>query len=755
VPSASWSTVQLAEFLEVFEVLEMLDGENMTRIAVDRVAAAFDAEVVALVLDETVIRCLGFPADAVPVRLLRNASEVHSAILDAPGIGQVHSLSATVSTAGCTLVVLRAGSPFDKEEETLVRSMARALGLAMTATDRLTESRVLAERLAERQYLSDRLSQIQKSISHRAPLQEVMDSITQGAAELLSADVVGLRIVGIGEGGRTIASLTGYPDEGLAQFRSIPLNQGFSGRAFIEGVLVSTGDFAAAATSIGAAPQESIEAAMATPVHHDGRIVGVLNVASRDVGRVFTLAEQEILLRLADHASLAVTDAAAIHALRDSLEGERFKASHDALTALPNRTTVLEMIEYELHHADPAEPLCVLYIDVDRFKLLNDMYGHSFGDRVLIEVASRLSNAVREEDLVGRLAGDEFVVVAPGISAQAAEALAQRVTLEMTEPFVLDGRGTQLSVSVGVAESAPDLSSEELLGNADVAMYRAKTNGRDCVVSYDIQMRDEMFKRADLEQEISLGLKAGEFVPFFQPSMNLDTGEVHSLEALVRWNHPTRGQLNPDAFLALAEETGSIVDIDLCVLEEACRRLAGWTQLHPDLTISVNLSVRHFAHPEIVDFVTETLSKYRLHGSRLWLEITESMVMENDEMTLEILRSLRSLGVRFMVDDFGTGYSSLVYLKRYPIDALKIDREFVDGLGDDLEDEAIVTAIIRLADALGHEVIAEGVETEAQQEWLVQSGCMYAQGFLFSKAISADAIDALLSPVATLENGLL
>jgi diguanylate cyclase (GGDEF)-like protein len=755
VPSASWSTVQLAEFLEVFEVLEMLDAENMTRIAVDRVAAAFDAEVVALVLDETVIRCLGFPADAVPVRLLRSASEVRSSILNAPGIGEVHSVSASVSTAGCTMVVLRAGSPFDREEETLVRSMARALGLAMTATDRLTESRVLAERLSERQYLSDRLSQIQKSISHRAPLQEVMDSITQGAAELLGADVVGLRIVGLGDDGRPIASLAGYPDEGLDHFRSIPLDQGFSGGAFVEGVLVSTEDYAAAARTLGNAPQELIEAAMAAPVHHDGRIVGVLNVASRDVGRVFTPAEQEILLRLADHASLAVTDAAAVHALRDSLEGERFKASHDALTALPNRTTVLEMIEYELHHADPAAPLCVLYIDVDRFKLLNDMYGHSFGDRVLIEVASRLRNAVREEDLVGRLAGDEFVVVAPGISAEAAGALAQRVTLEMTEPLVIDGRGTQVSVSVGVAESAAGLSSEELLGNADVAMYRAKTSGRDCVVSYDVQMRDEMFERADLEQEISLGLKAGEFVPFFQPSLNLATGEVHSLEALVRWNHPTRGQLSPDAFLALAEETGLIVDIDLCVLDEACRRLAGWTQLHPDLTISVNLSVRHFTHPEIVEFVAETLAKYRLHGSRLWLEITESMVMANNEMTLEILRSLRSLGVRFMVDDFGTGYSSLVYLKRYPIDALKIDREFVDGLGNDLEDEAIVTAIIRLADALGHEVIAEGVETAAQQDWLIQSGCLYAQGFLFSKAISADATEVLLSQALTVENGLL
>jgi EAL domain-containing protein (putative c-di-GMP-specific phosphodiesterase class I) len=295
-----------------------------------------------------------------------------------------------------------------------------------------------------------------------------------------------------------------------------------------------------------------------------------------------------------------------------------------------------------------------------------------------------------------------------------------------------------------VAESIPDLMPEALLSNADVAMYRAKTGGRDRVVRYDTQMREEMFERADLEHQISLGLKAGEFVPFFQPSLNLATGEISSLEALVRWNHPDRGELSPAAFLELAEETGLILEIDKQVLDEACRRLSGWTQLNPDLTISVNLSVRHFAGLEIVDFVTETLAKHRLHGSRLWLEITESMVMANDAMTLEILRSLRSLGVRFMVDDFGTGYSSLVYLKRYPIDALKIDREFVDGLGVDLEDEAIVTAIIRLADALGHEVIAEGVETEIQKSWLLESGCLYAQGFLFSKAISGDDLELLL-----------
>jgi diguanylate cyclase (GGDEF)-like protein len=744
VPTVPWSTIQLAEFLEVFEVVEMLDADKMTRIAIDRVAAALDAEVVALLKEESVVRCLGFHPESVPVKLLRTAASLRTSELNAPGIGAMHSISATVSTSGCKLLVMRVAAPFDKEEETLVRSMAKALGLAMTATERLTESRELAERLSERQYLGDQLSLIQQSISHRAPLQEVLDAITHGAIELLGADLVGLRIVGLGERLEPFASLAGFHGEGLEAFRRIPLEQGFSGRAFLEGVLVSTNTFRADAERAGHVFTDGVESAMAAPVQHDGHIVGVLNVASRVSGRDFTAAEQEVLLRLADHASLAVTDAEAVHVLRTSLEGERFKAGHDALTSLPNRSSVLEMVEFEMKDVTVTDPLCVLYIDVDRFKLLNDMYGHLFGDQVLVEVADRLRQAVREEDLVGRLAGDEFVVVAPGISGQAAEALALRIIQTMSEPLLLQGRSTQVTLSVGVAESIPDLLPEALLSNADVAMYRAKTSGRDRVVRYDAQMREEMFERADLEHQISLGLKAGEFVPFFQPSLNLATGEISSLEALVRWNHPDRGELSPAAFLELAEETGLILEIDKQVLDEACRRLSGWTQLNPDLTISVNLSVRHFAGLEIVDFVTETLAKHRLHGSRLWLEITESMVMANDAMTLEILRSLRSLGVRFMVDDFGTGYSSLVYLKRYPIDALKIDREFVDGLGVDLEDEAIVTAIIRLADALGHEVIAEGVETEIQKSWLLESGCLYAQGFLFSKAISGDDLELLL-----------
>jgi len=755
VPSAPWSTVQLSEFLEIFEVLELLDGEKMTKIAIDRVASALDAEVVALVVEDVVRRCVGFPPGRVPEKLLRSAAAVRKSKFDAPGIGEVYSLSAVVSSSGCVLVVLRARQDFDREEETLVRSMAKALGLAMTATDRLTESRALAERLAERQYLSDRLSQIQQSISHRASLQEVMDNITEGAAELLSVDVVGLRVVGIGERSEPMASLAGYPDESLATFRAVPLEQGFSGRAFLEGVLVSTDDLNRDAQLLGRPPQDQVTAAMAAPVHHDEKIVGVLNVASRESGRCFTPAEQEVLLQLADHASLAVTDAAAMHVLRDALEGEKFKASHDALTSLPNRASVLEMMGYELERGAPHSQLCVLYIDVDRFKLLNDMYGHHFGDMVLVEVAERLRLAVRDEDLVARLAGDEFVVVAPGLNGSAAEALAERVCQAMTDALTIDGRETNVSLSVGVSESTLGITSEELLGNADVAMYRAKTGGRNRVVRYTAEMRDEMFRRAELGQELTVALKSGEFVPFFQPSLNLVSEEIHSLEALVRWNHPTRGLLNPDQFLELAEETGQIVAIDQTVLDQAVRRLSIWNHTSPDLTISVNLSARHFANADIVDFVAVTLGKYGVRGSKLWLEITESMVMANDEMTLDILRSLRALGVRFMVDDFGTGYSSLVYLKRYPIDALKIDREFVDGLGVDREDEAIVTAIIRLAEVLGHEVIAEGVETPEQQAWLTNFGCLYAQGFLFSRPIPADAMDSLLNTGFLADTGLL
>jgi diguanylate cyclase (GGDEF)-like protein len=434
----------------------------------------------------------------------------------------------------------------------------------------------------------------------------------------------------------------------------------------------------------------------------------------------------------------------AVHSLEMSLELARFQAGHDGLTSLPNRNAVLDAIEQQTRHCGDSA-FCVMYIDLDRFKRMNDAYGHSFGDAVLIEVSRRLLLAVRSEDLVARISGDEFVVLVPHLTGEEAEVLALRVSAQVSGLLSLAGHQVEVQLSIGVAQHSAGMNAEDVLTNADVAMYQSKAAGRGNVTCYIPQMRTDMTDRRVLEQEIATGLLRGEFLAYFQPSMNVETGTIRSLEALVRWQHPTRGLLAPKDFVSLAEETGQIIALDHLVLREACRQLKEWTAVSEHLTVSVNLSADHFTDPGLVEHISSTLNEHQLHPSRLWLEITESMVMANDQATLDILTDIHRLGVRFMVDDFGTGYSSLVYLKRYPIDALKIDREFVAGLGVDLEDEAIVASIIRLAEVLGHEVVAEGVETIEQQDWLSACGCNHTQGFLFSQPVHGNAVQALLT----------
>ena len=739
--TASWSTVQLAEFLEVFEVLERAEIE---RLAVDRIAQALDAEVAALILDGVVVRCLGFPADRVPVQTILELGASPRSEVDLETIGPAHSVSVPVGGPSGELVVVRVDSAFDRDEEVLLRSMGRALGIALTAANSLETSKQLATRLRERHDLSSRMFKIQRSISHRAPLQEVLDSITQGAAELLSVQVVGLRVRAIEDDDESHASLLGYSPRMRAAFATLPLEDGFAGRAYSENRLIVSADYRSEPQRLGVNQRHQLEVAMAAPVHRNGEPVGVINVASNDAGRQFTEAEQEILLGLAEHASLAVNDATAVHQLRRSLEGVTFRARHDGLTQLLNRESVTEALELTLARATESSPVSVLFVDLDRFKLFNDMYGHAFGDQVLVEVADRLRSVVRADDYVARLSGDEFVIVAPGLDGDTATRLALRVAERVQEPFTMGGRDVELTISIGVAEATNPSPGEQLLANADLAMYRAKQHGRAGVVRFDQEMRSELFERAGVERELIRAIRSGELVAHFQPCVDLQNGAFCSFEALARWNHPQRGLLMPDSFIPVAEESGLVVEIDRLILDEACGHLARWSAARPYLTMSVNLSARQFTDFGIVEVVRDSLVRHGIDGSRLWLEITESVVLGEDSSTLEILEAIRALGVRFMIDDFGTGYSSLVYLKRFPVGALKIDRAFVDGLGTDREDEAIVTTIMRLAEALGHEVVAEGVENEVQAEFLRLLGCTRAQGFLYSRPVTASEITRML-----------
>lgn len=733
--------MQLAEFLEVFEVL---DRDKLGGLAVDRIAESLDAEVVVMVLDDRIERSLGVPADEVPGPTLVDLTRRRRDRLWVEGLGDLHSLSAPIGGRDGHLVVLRMSGEFDRDEETLLRSMGRALGLALTAAASLEASRSLARLLEERQELSSRLFRIQQSISHRAPLQEVLDAITQGAAELLRVEVAGLRIASLDAEDPPHASLVGYSPTLVGEFARLPLASGFAGQAVTLDRLVVTDHYPDEPNRLGRNERYGLTAAMAAPVRRNGQPSGVLNVATSEVGRTFTHAEQEILLGLAEHASLAVNDAAVVHELRRSLDGATHRSRHDSLTGLPNRVAVVEALDQALVGVSEDSPVAVLFIDLDRFKPLNDMFGHAFGDAVLEQVAGRLRRTVRDEDTVARLAGDEFVVVAPGIDAIEAAGLGERLAGALSQQMIIAGRVVELTASVGVALTSSACSGEELLSDADVAMYRAKQHGRSSVVHFDRAMREELHQRSTLERELAVAIREGQIVAFYQPCVDTSSGEIVSVEALARWEHPDRGLLPPASFIEMAEETGQIEMIDRLVLVQAATQLASWQLRRPGFGASVNLAARQFSDHAIVAVLQSLIDDHGIDPQSLWLEITERVVMDDKRVTLEVLGSLKALGVRLMLDDFGTGFSSLTYLKRYPVDAVKVDRSFVEGLGTNREDEAIVTAILALADALGHEVVAEGVERPEQADWLRRRGCRLVQGYLYWPPLPADAVTALL-----------
>ena len=473
-----------------------------------------------------------------------------------------------------------------------------------------------------------------------------------------------------------------------------------------------------------------------------------LLVAGR-LGEPFDLEERSLLRAMARTIQLSLKLLAAVAAERAAREAAVRQASRDAMTDLPSRSTVLTHLEGLL--AEPAGGrqgvATVLFIDIDRFKQINDVHGHAAGDQFLIAVAAVLRSVVRKGDLVGRLSGDEFVVLTYCEAAGEAAALAERIIAAIEQPMRLAGRGVRHSASVGIAFAEPGDNAERLIENADLAMYAAKDRGRGRFTCYVTELRQRALERVAIEAELRRALSEGEMAPHFQPIVDHREQRVVGFEALVRWHHPERGVLPPSAFLAVAQETGQIVEIDRQILASACRAMARWQALDPSraLTVSVNVSGLTLADPSLVPWVVRVLAESGLEAARLSLEITETMLVDDQVVTSETLYCLRSLGIQLTIDDFGTGYSSLLYLKRFPVGVLKIDRSFIQGLGRDRDDEVIVEAVVGVSRALGIELIAEGVETMHQAEWLQALGCDRLQGFLYSPALEPDAITAMLA----------
>jgi len=464
-----------------------------------------------------------------------------------------------------------------------------------------------------------------------------------------------------------------------------------------------------------------------------------------------------------NNATAAILDFI-VHLAAIAIERKTFEsrlahqAHHDPLTSLPNRLLFFEFLTLALarsrrHHTNVA----VLFIDLDRFKGVNDSMGHDQGDNLLRQVALRLQSVVRPGDTVSRFGGDEFTILCEDLSAPDAKSqvvdVAERLLDVLQRPFDLAGDEVFLSASIGIAlAGGAGERAEALLRDADAAMYRAKERGKGRWELFDEAMRANARQRLDTENALHRALDRREFKVFYQPVISLSEGRCTGVEALVRWQHSERGLIGPQEFIHLAEETGLIIPIGNWVLDEVCRQIASWQVLgsaDDEFVVSVNLSARQLAQSDLIESVTRALERSGANPARLCLEITESVLMDDAETTMEALRSLRTLGVGLSIDDFGTGYSSLGYLKRFPVDSVKIDRSFVDGLGTDPEDSAIVAAVVSLGHALGLRVVAEGVETREQIRELVALGCDDAQGFFFASPQPASGLDDVVTGVRT------
>lgn len=427
---------------------------------------------------------------------------------------------------------------------------------------------------------------------------------------------------------------------------------------------------------------------------------------------------------------------------RKRMEGQlQRQALHDDLTGLPNRKLFVDRLRQALGRTRrrSGRKVAVLFMDLDGFKVVNDSLGHEAGDLLLTVVAQRLRRCLRPEDTLARFGGDEFVVLLGEVDdPHEAVRVAERITEELRRPFLLEGRRLFASASIGIGlGDARTKTGDDLLRDADTAMYRAKQSRAGYSV-FDPAMYERAVKRLELENDLRRAIERDEFVVHYQPIVGLGDRKVWGVEALVRWNHPQRGLLNPDEFVPIAEESGLVVPMGEGVLEEACRRAKGWQKAYhqtPSLVLSVNLSTRQLARPDLAEIVEDVLERTGFEGSCLALDVTETVYVRTLEGNTGTLDRLRGAGVRISIDDFGTGYSSLSYLKRLPADAIKVDKSFVGGLGEDVEDTAIVRMIIELAHTLGMEVVAEGVETEEQAALLKEMGCDFGQGYLFSKPL--------------------
>jgi diguanylate cyclase (GGDEF)-like protein len=604
----------------------------------------------------------------------------------------------------------------------------------------LADERVLTAALTNRLRETSALLEAGKAVNSALELQHVLDVILNSALELLEGETGSIMLL---EGRHRLRVVATKGNE-VARGQEVAMGSGVAGYVAEEmEPLLITGE-ADRSTFRNLIPRaQRVESGMSIPLVNRDEVLGVINLNAA-AGRQFTEYDLRAVSLFAEQAAAAIANARLFEMERAHTAELSYRAFHDPLTRLANRALFVERVEEALaEDADTPRRLAILFLDLDNFKMVNDSLGHAAGDRLLVAAAGRIDGSLGHADIAARFGGDEFAVLLRDAADDfATTSAAQRILSALQSPFSIGGHEVFISASIGIAMPDDDTPGvDELLRNADVAMYKAKDSGKGRYTVFAQEMHEAAVERMQLEADLQRAIKHDEFVVHYQPIVELSSGRVTGMEALVRWEHPSKGLLSPADFIPLAEETGLVLAIGRWVLYEACRQAMQWAREHPDrvpLAMSVNLSARQLQLNTVIDDVAGALDDSGLDPERLTLELTETVLMQDTGDVVPRLRALKELGVQLAIDDFGTGYSSLSYLHKFPIDVLKIDKSFTGNLRRGTGEGVLTHAIIRLARTLHLRTIAEGIERPDQVGRLQAMGCHSGQGFYFAKPLAAD-----------------
>jgi len=664
------------------------------------------------------------------------------------GAGHDGGMSVEVTSARNRYGVLAIGEEggvFTAQSRGALETYAGLAAAALDTADAIEEARHQAN-------TAQSLLELSASLAEIVSTEEMASKVVRAVPDMIDCDRVAVFLDDGGwEGGRReefrMAASVGYPENAVASIRSRSFGQGETDVLSEYGLVESSlSDFGTLAN-------------ISTPIIVAGVAVGfIVAGVTSDPERLSITPQLAARLKgLASQASIAISNARLLDQIR-------FQAVHDGLTGLPNRALILDRTEQMLARVRRTyAPVAALFIDLDGFKDVNDTLGHGVGDQLLQAVSERLSVTMRESDSIGRLGGDEFVVLVDGTTMDVGpELVAERLLEVLRAPFDLEGSPCgplTVTASIGIAVGHRT-SATELLRDADIALYEAKAAGKNCFVAFEPEMHTAVQDHHLLEMDLRDALSGHQYFLVYQPIFNPRSGHTTGVEALLRWNHPERGVVEPDAFIPLLEDSGMIREVGRWVLQEACRQGARWHELGYQLDISVNVSARQLETDQLVDDVLGALAVSGFDASSLIVEITETAIMKDVDAVIPRLTALKATGVRIAIDDFGTGYSSLAYLQRFPVDTLKIDRSFISTMADSPESGALVRTLVQLGKTLGLETLAEGIEESGQYSQLEREQCDSGQGYLYARPLEVGAVEAFLSstvsnPVRTRSQPLL